>query len=568
MSAEKKQPKIPPKPGKDTIYLDVEDEITGVIDKVESAKEKIVALVLPKRATTFQSIVNMRLLKRSADKAGKNIVLITGEAALLPLAGAAGLHVAKDLHSAPAIPDSPSAGEKTAEHEEETAELDDETEGKDAKLDYHRAIGELAAVHAIDEAIDLDNDEAKDAPVKPTKAAKDKKLKVPNFDRFRLMMFGGIGALILLILFIILAIFVLPKATITVDTASTPASANLTLNADPSAKALDETKDVIPASLKTSDQTTTQQVQATGQQNNGDKAKGSVTMTTCVTSPGQLTSVPAGTGVSSNGLTYITQQSASFNFSGACGSGFKFQSNSVDIIAQQPGSKYNSSLSSATVSGYSNISASGSASGGTDNNVTILSQADVDKAKQKITSADSDNFSKKFQQDLNNQGLYVISSTLKINDPAVTASPGVGQPASTSNVTTKITYTVLTVQKSDLRKAVTDELNKQIDKAKQKLAEGDVLKGVSVTVQSQPSPNSAVLAISKEAAAIPIIKEAAIKAQVKGKKSGQVKEILTAYPGVKDVNVDFSPFWVSKVPKNDGKIKIILQPVKDTSNGD
>src|SRR3954466_5799061 len=97
----------PAKPGKDTIYIDVDDEITGIIDKVEGAKQKIVALVLPKRAAALQSIVNMRLLKRSADNADKNVVLITSEGALLPLAGAAGLHVAKNLQSKPVIPASP-----------------------------------------------------------------------------------------------------------------------------------------------------------------------------------------------------------------------------------------------------------------------------------------------------------------------------------------------------------------------------------------------------------------------------------------------------------------------------
>ena len=67
------------------------------------------ALVLPKRATVFQSVVNMKLLKRAADGEKKNAVLITSEAALLPLAGIAGLHVAKTLNSKPAIPLAPSA---------------------------------------------------------------------------------------------------------------------------------------------------------------------------------------------------------------------------------------------------------------------------------------------------------------------------------------------------------------------------------------------------------------------------------------------------------------------------
>lgn len=562
---DKKSTKIPPKPGKETVYLDVDDEITSVIDKVEAAKEKVVALVLPKRATTFQSIVNMRLLKRSAEKAGKNVVLITSEGALLPLAGAAGLHVAKNLQSAPVIPDSPESAEKVMDHPEE-ADLDTEPDAKDAKLDYHRAVGELAAAHAIDEAIDLDeggDETTKSTASKKSETPKDKKLKVPNFDRFRYMTIGGIGALGLLIIFIILALFVLPHATIALKTTSTPVSANLALKADPNAKSLDEVKNIIPSSLKTSDQTNSQQVQATGQQNNGDKATGTITISGGACGPTVPSDIPAGTGANSNGLVFITQKTASFSPTvqgGKC----TFQSNQVGVIAQSAGSKYNGQTSF-SVAGYS---ASGqSTSGGTDNNVTILSQADVDKAKQKITSADSDNFSKKFQQDLNNQGMYVIASTLKINDPVVTASPSVGQPASTANVTTKITYTVLTVPKSDLRKAVTDELNKQIDKTKQKLSESDILNGLSVTVQSQPTPDSANLAINKDGTAIPIIHDSLVKAQIKGKKTAQVKEILTSYPGVKDVDVNLSPFWVSKVPKKEGKIKIVVQPLKESQNG-
>src|SRR3989344_9308866 len=101
------QKKPTAKPDKDVIYLDIDDDITTIVGKVEGSKEKIVALVLPKRFATLQSIVNMRLLKRSADSASKSIVLITSESALLPLAGAASPHVAKNLQSKPEIPPSP-----------------------------------------------------------------------------------------------------------------------------------------------------------------------------------------------------------------------------------------------------------------------------------------------------------------------------------------------------------------------------------------------------------------------------------------------------------------------------
>ncbi|MBC7581656.1 hypothetical protein H7097_02175, partial [Aeromicrobium sp.] len=51
---------------KETVYVDIDDEITAIIEKVRSSQQKIVALVLPKRASVLQSIVNMKLLKRTA----------------------------------------------------------------------------------------------------------------------------------------------------------------------------------------------------------------------------------------------------------------------------------------------------------------------------------------------------------------------------------------------------------------------------------------------------------------------------------------------------------------------
>lgn len=573
----KNSPKSAAKPGKDTIYIDAEDEITAIIDKVEGAKQKVVALVLPKRAATLQSIVNMRLLKRSATSAGKNVVLITSEHALLPLAGAAGLHVAKNLQSKPEIPPPPHGATPTLDAAEEVAggelsgqELDEPPQ----KLDYSKPIGELAGKHEEPEEITLDDEDSEPKPAEAAAAAttakktpKGKGLKVPDFDRFRLLLFGGIAALIALIVFIFLAVKVLPHAKITVKTTSTPVSLDTTLTASGSAKQLDEAGKVIPSILKTSDQTANAQVNATGQKNLGNTASGSVTFSLKDCSRNQVT-IPAGTGISTNGISFITQSSAtlqSVEIGGSCqNNSFPgASSKTVDITAQSPGAKYNvsnASFSISGVSGASSVSANGSADGGTDKNVTIVTQQDVDGAKKEITSEDSDKFSKDFQNKLRDDGYYVITSTLKIGEPNITSTPKIGEQASSASVTVKITYSVLVVQKSDLENFVKDALNKQIDKKKEKLSDTNVLDGLSVTVQSQQanSPN-ATLSLSKDSAAVPILDEDAIKAQIKGKKESQIRSYLTAYPGVKEVEVDFSPFWVSKVPNNTGKIKIVEQ---------
>lgn len=566
------------KPGKDVIYIDVDDEITSIIDKVENSEQKVVALVLPKRAASLQSIVNMKLLARSAKTSGKNPVLITSEAALMPLAGAAGIHVAKNLQSKPEIPDAPAGASAPAardlpetEEASDNADIDDE-EDLPKKIDYSSTVGALAAAHEVDnpETIDLDDeDETPAEKPKAAKAPKNKGLKVPNFDRFRMLL--GLGALgvIALIVFLVLAITVLPKATITLKTSSEPVAADFNLQASTGAQSLDSTKGVIPAKLESSDQTGSQQVTATGQQNNGDKATGTVVMSKCVSSPGQLGDVPAGTGISSNGLTYITQQAASFSTpDGSCNNGanFKFKSSSVGIVATQAGSKYNIDNVSFSVAGYSTASASGSASGGTDNIVTVLTQQDVDGAKQKLTSGTSgDQFSKDFIKKLEGQGEYVFSTTLKAGDANITANPAVGQPASTANVSIKVTYTVLTVKKSDLSQAIEDKLASQIDKSKQKL-NGNFLNDANIEVQNQ-SNSGATLAIHEDTTAVPIINIASVKKQVEGKKSGDIKAALGSWPGVKDVDVKLSPFWVSKAPGKDSKIKVVLQEVKSSASG-
>src|SRR5487761_1744901 len=209
-------------PDKDTIYIDVDDEITGIIDKVKVSSAKVVALVLPKRAAVFQSIVNMKLLKRAADSEKKNLVLITSEAGLLPLAGSAGIHVAKTLTSKPEIPLGPQPFEDNDEAVDEDAPL---VANGSEPIDSSKSVGQLsegalaAAPIATKDGVEtlmLDNEEAPAqdgadnasvaglgvvaASDKASKAPKNKKLKVPNFERFRLWLVLGIIILILLII--------------------------------------------------------------------------------------------------------------------------------------------------------------------------------------------------------------------------------------------------------------------------------------------------------------------------------------------------------------------------------
>ncbi len=540
---------------KETIYVDVEDDITAIIDKVEAAKAKMVALVLPKRSTTLQSTVNMRLLKRSSESASKDVVLVTSEAALLPLAGTVGLHVAKNLQSAPKVP--------TAAAAVATKPVDDSEDAEPTKIDYDKPHGELADEEEA-AAIPLKDREAEAAkPVK--KVEKGKGLKVPNFDLFRSRLGLGITAVVLLILFFIVGGKILPSATITLQTTSDPVSASVNLITSATASKLDLKNNIIPAQLKTTSQSATKQVTATGQKNLGSKASGSVSLSAGPCGPTVPSSVPAGSAVTTAGLTYITQSDTSFSPSVSGGSCSFRSASSTPIKAQSGGSNYNVSSATFTVAGRSDVSGTGSASGGTDKTVTVLSQSDVDNAVKDVTANGSQDLTDKFKQKLSGSGLYVLDSTLKTGKAQITASPAVGQQASSSTVTIKVPYTVLTVTQDDLKKAITDALNKEIDTKHQRLSTTDVLKDADVTVQSQGSPTKASLSVTESTTAVPQLDEASVKAQAEGKKTGEIHDQLINLPGIKDVQVSLSPFWVSKAPTNPNKIHIVLQAITTTN---
>jgi hypothetical protein len=553
---------------KDTIYVDIDDEITGIIDKLKASQGKVVALVLPKRASVFQSIVNMKLLKRAADSSKKNLVLITGEAGLLPLAGAAGVHVAKTLSSKPEIPSAPQLGDDT----EEAVDEEDELANGD------KTVGQLAGSATPPppadggvETLVLDDDDlppeaagakpgAKsfDPPAKGKgKGKKNKKLRIPNFDRFRLLLVIGGLLLLLLIGGFIFATVALPKATISIKTDATNVAANLTLNLSTTATALDEQNSILPAKLASQQKTYTEQAPTTGQKNNGNKASGSISMSAreCAPNIGTPATVPAGTGVSSNGQTYITQQDTTFNGpSGGHGSCVDYPATSpTTIIAQNAGASYNGATSF-SVAGRSDISASvaSAISGGTDNIVHTVNQNDVNTAKAKI--GPDNGVKQAVQNQLKGEGLYAIDATYTAGTPVVTSNPNVGQVADSVTVTETVTYTEFGVKQNDLNKLIDNNINTQIDPSKQSILDTGLSKGVynvnSITAAA------AQLTLSTKATAGPALNVNDIKQHAAGQHAGAIKSQLSSNPDVTGVTVKISPFWVNSAPKKTSRITV------------
>ena len=551
---------------KDTIYIDIDDEITAIIDKLGQSEHKIVALVLPKRATVLQSIVNMKLLKRSADAKNKKIVLITSEASLLPIAGAVKVHVAKTIQSKPIIPPAPQtlSDDIQADDNEELQQDEDEDE---AGLDASQSVGSLAAASAInndEETIELDEDlEDIDVEKDDSKKSKKKssKKKIPNFDTFRKrLLIGGVIFVGLIVLFFIFNT-ILPKAKIVIKSDSISVNTDVPFTANTAFTSFDADAGKVPATKKDISKTDSTKVPATGQKNIGDKATGTVTLKNCAKVDGAFT-IPAGTVLTTGASSFSVNEttllpSSTFSGTNTCTTAGK----TVNVTSTAAGDQYNiSGGRTFAVSGVASITGidSSAMSGGTNKLVSVVSDQDVETAKQKISDKSKDSATTDLKQQFSNDDLFLIPESITSSAANVTATPKVGEEASEVTVSSTTVYTGLGVKESYLNTLVENSAKKQIDTTKQSISDNGLSKAI-FRLEDKKSATDQRFRVQSTVSTGTQIDQEALKKEIAGKKKGDVQDLIGKLPGVKDVTVSYSPFWVYKTPSNPSKITITVE---------
>lgn len=538
---------------KDVIYIDVEDDITAIIGKIKASKEKIIALVPPKRVGILQSAVNLRLLERMASTGHKRLVLITNNQALIALAAAAAIPVAKNLQSKPEL------AAISALHIDDE---DDIIDGSQLPVGDHAKTAPLVAVvdKSIDadiETLDIDGESDDVAPAIKKASAKKKGAKIPNFDSFRKKLFLGIAAGIGLIALLVWMFAFAPSATviITARTSAAPVNTSVTLAGN---AATDAAKGLIQSKTQQLKKDISVEFDATGTKNVGKKATGTINYTnTSLTS----SSVPAGTQLtSSGGSVFVTD--AAVTVPGAsfpCGNITCATPGSASgaVTAANGGASSNGASGNVTgePSGISG-SFSGTTSGGTDEVSKVVAANDIALATDKLKEQPSAEAKKALIKQFVN-GEVVIDDSFNVEYGAPVSAPALDAEAPTgkAKLTSSVTYTIFAIAKADLEVFLKADLEKQITgKANQRVYDTGIDK-VKLSGFSKVGDVSSVKIVSTGQVG-PKIDEADIKEQVKGKRFGEVQSTLGAIEGVSDVEVQFSFFWVRTVPNNTEKISV------------
>src|SRR6266496_3252154 len=224
---------------KDVIYIDIEDDITGIIGKMKDASNKIVALVPPKRIGVLQSAVNLKLLQKSASGHGKHVVLITSDHSLNALAAGLKIPVAKNLQSRPEVPqlDTPKMADEEVINGEDIPVGEFAAASRQKQPSAEPVATASSVADELDSHVDFRNLEKPamaDIPKKPVKPSKGKGgLKIPNFNDFRKRFLLIGGGVLLLILFLIWAFAIAPHATVIINAKTSAINIDQTLSLDP-----------------------------------------------------------------------------------------------------------------------------------------------------------------------------------------------------------------------------------------------------------------------------------------------------------------------------------------------
>lgn len=538
---------------KDVIYIDIEDDITTIIGKIKASKQRIIALVPPRRIGILQSAVNIRLLSRAAKSADKTIVIITNDSVLAGLAATAKIPVAKTLQSKPEIAEIPAL------------KVDDESDVIDGgKL----SVGDMAEAAKKSSS---DNDAAIDSTIAAANEKESKGLaslknmvkkpKVPNFNAFRKKFLLIGGGVLLFGVFLVWAIWFAPHATVIISAKTTSMTVSDTVSLSENA-ATNARSNVIKSIKKEIAKEVSVEFSATGKKNVGEKATGVVVFKN---SSSSSVTIAAGTVLKSSGLSYTLNSSV--NVPGAtldwsC-PGYKCAgSASGAITASEGGAQYNAATGSMSIS-VDDISASlrSATSGGTDKTATVVTASDIEAAKNKLSDKKIEGLKEQLIASFGNSVKTITESYAENrSDPSSSVAVD-GEATGAVTLKSTITANMLAVDKNELKNFIESKLKDEISgKKAQRIYDNGVEK--AAFSQFANARNAQTVRLTANGKVGPDIKEESVKDQAKGKSYGEVQSAIESINGVEDVDVKFSPFWVKSVPKDINKINVEFK-IKD-----
>lgn len=571
------------------IYLEPDEEITSVIEKIGAEGDGSIALVVPKNSSLFQSLVNLKLLAKEAKNLQKEVVIISGNKIGMRLAKQVGVPTYASLGAIANSPQQPVKSIVT----EEPATVDTTIDGVPVRQynpnrpvttettpvaedveDELEPPSEQEAIEVEDKVItvttpssDESTDEKQPDAEEQPKEADDSSLPpivtrvgAPRASEpFKFPWKAALIALGLLLILTTVTFFLLPKATVTVVLPAEPVSDTLLL-----AVQTETAEGAVKGSVVTSEQSSSTTITATGKKDIGSKATGTISITNKYrdgSGAGKDQTFAAGTkatDVSTKKVftlnNSVTVSRVTFNPNNGQPI---YDTKTVKVTAVEPGESYNIPKSSFTLAGALDntvIESTEAFSGGLTKQITVLSQQDLDTA---VAAAKAE-LETKARADLAEKakGLLILPDAVWQTVKEQTTDKKVDEEAQSVNLTLKIEFASLAFEK----KLVDDQFKTKLSSTlteTQELVFEDGKEPTITTKSITDDKTKLTIEVAGSGYKVEKIDKATIARSVKNKSVDSAKNSIVETYKADSVEISISPnWWIARLPLLEGAIRV------------
>jgi len=511
--------------------------------------------VAPKDATITQSVVNLKILKKEAESLGLDIGLVSQEDIARNLASQVGLAVYESIDSPRPI----------LEPTKEEPNLNDVIEidmSEEKPLKPPPGIN----VHYYSGKNDTSNNGKKKlrfqthSQAAPISTQKYNEPIITKLQKPRKWLVKLIFIFIGIAIFGFLFYYFYPKATIDLVVKSTPVEENIEMIIDTSINKVGEDNKRIPGEILTLKDEISQEFDATGKRDVGEKASGIITLSN---GAGTVAEIPLGTQVESqDGYIFITTSRVSVPAAtasvDASGNVQKTPGTTdVGVEASEAGDKYNIGQSTFSVSNFPNLSATNSSnfSGGSSKQITIVSQNDIDKAESILKEELRKKIKDAFLEKIKDKKLTLLADSIEYFDKKFSSDTEADAEAEKFYATYSASAKTIVFTEEDYRQNIIKALGDKVPNDKELVltSEDEITQGGYNVNYSEGIMKIEGTIKTKLA---PKINYDKLKSELCGKSILSAQLHLQNNPSFTDVKINLNPSWIKSIPRRAKNITI------------
>lgn len=539
------------------------DEATVVAEQLIDADTDTIIFVIPKGAVFSQSLNNFKLLKREGSVLGKEIIIESDDPTVQAKAAKAGLEIGEVVATAddgqtsedvevPAVkggrlPRGRSLRVRSAEAEEEPV-------ARIARV-KKKSVPEPEPEPVVDAELPEEADEvSRGEPTRPTRHR-----TISFWTRGRVT--GTVIALVVGLSFVYVAMYILPRAAVAVTTAKDSWKYSGSVIVDKNVAQVDTAGGKIPGQIFTQKSTATVKLPATGRQFIERKASGVITVYNAYSSQPQ--NIVANTRfVTPNGVVFRITKALTIP-------GAKIENGSIipssvtaDVVADKAGEAGNvGPTARLSIPGFAKTpkyqgfygELKEGASGGFSGTTRVATEADI-KVGKANGAQQAEQLVRSQMQGQIPGGFKEIESATRFSITKQTVDQ-IADADGNFTVVTEAQLSVFAFREQDVRDLV-DTL-RAAAKADFKIDTEQLTFGTgsgNLLVAGRIS-----LPIEYEAQLSHTLDVDALRVKIAGRPEEELTTLILGTPGITGGTVHLWPFYVGRVPNDEGKIEIVVQ---------